>query len=71
MQSDSVDLRDIMLEAIAEVREAFRDVMIDLTQPIVRLELARVWAELPPEMKDKVMAEMPDEYEMLMKEIGK
>ena len=71
MASDSIDLRDIMLEAIAMVREAFRDVMIDLTQPLVRLELARVWAELPPELKDKVMAEMPEEYEMLMQELRK
>lgn len=71
MASDSIDLRDMMLEAIAMVREAFRDVMIDLTQPLVRLELARVWAELPPELKDKVMAEMPGEYEMLMQELGK
>lgn len=71
MASDSIDLRDMMLEAIAMVREAFRDVMIDLTQPLVRLELARVWAELPPELKDKVMAEMPEEYEMLMQELRK
>ncbi len=72
MASDNdIDLRDIMLEAIAEVREVFRAVMIDLTKPMVELELARVWSTLPPEMKDKMRQEMPEEYEMLMQEFGK
>ncbi len=72
MASDNdIDLRDIMLEAIAEVREVFRAVTIDLTKPMVELELARVWSTLPPEMKDKMRQEMPEEYEMLMQEFGK
>jgi hypothetical protein len=72
MASDNdIDLRDIMLEAIAEVREVFRAVMIDLTKPMVELELARVWSTLPPEMKDRMRQEMPEEYEMLMQEFGK
>ncbi len=68
--SDRLDLRDVMLEAIADVREIFREVMIEATAPMVDMELRQMWAQMPQELKDKLAAERPEEYEMLMKQIG-
>ncbi len=68
--SDRLDLRDVMLEAIADVREIFREVMIEATAPMVDMELRQMWAQMPQELKDRLAAERPEEYEMLMKQIG-
>lgn len=68
--SDRLDLRDVMLEAIADVREIFREVMIEATAPMVEMELRQAWAQMPQELKDRLAAERPEEYEMLMKQIG-
>ena len=59
-----------MLEAIADVREIFREVMIEATAPMVDMELRQMWAQMPQELKDKLAAERPEEYEMLMKQLG-
>ena len=67
---DRLDLRDVMLEAIADVREIFREVMIEATAPMVDMELRQMWAQMPQELKDRLAAERPEEYEMLMKQIG-
>ena len=68
--SDRLDLRDVMLEAIADVREIFREVMIEATAPMVEMELRQMWAQMPQELKDRLAAERPEEYEMLMKQLG-
>lgn len=68
--SDRLDLRDVMLEAIADVREIFREVMIEATAPMVDMELRQMWAQMPQELKDRLAAERPEEYEMLMKQLG-
>ena len=68
--SDRLDFRDVMLEAIADVREIFREVMIEATAPMVEMELRQMWAQMPQELKDRLAAERPEEYEMLMKQIG-
>jgi hypothetical protein len=65
-----LDFRDMMLEAIAEVREIFRAAMIELTEPVMDMELRKMWATMPPELKDKLATERPEEYKMLMKHIG-
>ena len=65
-----IDMRDLILESSAEVREMFRETVIELTQPIVDMELKRQWAMLPPEIKDKLAAERPEEYAELMKYLG-
>lgn len=67
---DRLDLRDVMLEAIADVREIFREVMIEATAPMVDMELRQMWAQMPQELKDRLAAERPEEYEMLMKQLG-
>jgi hypothetical protein len=69
-QDEGLDFRDMMLECIAEVKETFRETMIDLTRPIANLELQMLWAKLPPQLKDKLRTDRPEEYEMLMKQIN-
>lgn len=65
--SERLDFRDMMLEAEADVREIFRDVMIELTEPAMEMELRMTWARMPQELKDRLAQEKPEEYAMLMK----
>ena len=67
---DNLDFRDIFLESIADVREIVRDVMIDLTAPVLEMELKKAWAQMSQELKDKLAVERPEEYQALMKHIG-
>lgn len=64
------DLRDAMLEGGAIVKEVFRSVIIDFTTPMMEEELAKQWAMLPPDLKDKMAREKPEEYANLISLIG-
>ena len=64
--SSPLDLRDVLLEAVADVRVVFRDVMMELTAPVVNQELIKAWAMMPPELKDRLAKERPEEYKQLM-----
>ena len=66
----NIDFRDMMLECAAEVKEIFRETMIELTEPMMEMELKMMWAQLPAELKDKLAQERPEEYAMLMKQIN-
>ena len=68
--SNGIDFRDMMLECTAEVKEIFRETMIELTEPIIEMELKMMWAQMPAELKDKLAQERPEEYAMLMKQIN-
>lgn len=68
--SEGIDFRDMMLECTAEVKEIFRETMIELTEPIIEMELKMMWAQMPAELKDKLAQERPEEYAMLMKQIN-
>lgn len=70
MDNAQLDFRDILLESIADVREIVRDVIIDLTAPVMEMELKKMWAQMPQELKDKLATERPEEYKALMDHIG-
>lgn len=70
MTNNGIDFRDMMLECTAEVKEIFRETMIELTEPIMEMELKMMWAQLPAELKDKLAQERPEEYAMLMKQLN-
>ena len=70
MSDNGIDFRDMMLECTAEVKEIFRETMIELTEPIMEMELKMMWAQLPAELKDKLAQERPEEYAMLMKQLN-
>jgi hypothetical protein len=69
MDNNQLDFRDLLLESIADVREIVRDVMIDMTAPMMDMELKKMWAQMPQELKDKLAAERPEEYKALMDHI--
>lgn len=68
--SGGIDFRDMMLECTAEVKEIFRETMIELTESIIEMELKMMWAQMPAELKDKLAQERPEEYAMLMKQMN-
>jgi hypothetical protein len=70
MSGNGIDFRDMMLECTAEVKEIFRETMIELTEPIIEIELKMMWAQMPAELKDRLAQERPEEYAMLMKQIN-
>ncbi|MBI5942881.1 MAG: hypothetical protein HY864_00815 [Chloroflexi bacterium] len=61
-----MDLRDVMLEAQAEVQAVMREVVADLMEPQILAQLRQMWAGLPDELKEQFMTAKPDEYEGLM-----
>lgn len=63
---DDLDIRDVMLEATAEVQEIIREVIADLTAPQVREKLLESWATAPEELKEMFATERPEEYAALM-----
>jgi hypothetical protein len=62
----SFDLRDVMLEAQAEVQDVVREVMEELSMPKMLEEFRLMWAKLPPEKKAKYQQENPEDYAMLI-----
>ena len=65
-----LDMRDMMLEATAEVRAIFRDVMMEMTEPQIEQQLRAQWAQMPQEARERFAVERPEEYKELMKKIG-
>ena len=64
--SDDFDLKDIMLEATAEIQEIVREVMDELTEPQELEQIRQAWAAATDDEKEQFMQENPDEYRMLM-----
>lgn len=60
------DLREIMLEAQAEVAEAMREVARDMALPQMVDTFRRTWTQLPQKMKEKFQKEKPEDYKALM-----
>lgn len=65
-KNKGLDLRDIMLEAQAEVQEIIRETLQELALPQMVEKFRMTWAQLPPEMKEKFQRERPEEYRALM-----
>jgi len=63
---DDFDLRDVMLEATAEVQELIREVMTELAEPQMKAKVREAWMSAPDEMKDQFANERPEEYRALM-----
>lgn len=63
---ETFDLRDIMLEATAEIQEIVREVLEELAEPQMMAEIQKHWASLPDDQKEQFMRENPDEYRTLM-----
>jgi hypothetical protein len=62
----SFDLRDVMLEAQAEVQAVMREILQDLALPQMLDAFKMQWAQMPPAMKEKFKAERPEQYKALV-----
>jgi hypothetical protein len=62
----AIDLRDVTLEATAEVQAVLMEVTRELTEPQQEALVRRMWAEMPEEMKAKFQAEDPEGFAALM-----
>ena len=60
------DLRDVTLEAQAELQEVVREVLQEMSLPLLMEQARRTWASLPEEMKARFADEKPNEYADLM-----
>lgn len=67
---NSIDMRDMLLEAVADVREQVRSVILELAEPALRQQVVMQWAQMPQEIKDKLATERPEEYKSLMDYLG-
>jgi DNA-binding MarR family transcriptional regulator len=68
--TDDFDLRDIFLEATAEIQEVIREVMEELTEPQELEQIRQMWAAATDEQKEQIMRENPEEYKALMDAIN-
>lgn len=66
----SIDLKDLMLEATAEVQETLREVMQELSEPGMTQGISQMWVSMPDEMKEQFKRDRPAEYAALMDVIG-
>ena len=64
MEND-FDLRDLMLEATAEIQEIIREVMTDLTAPQIKQKILESWTTAPDELKEQFAQERPEEYQAI------
>jgi hypothetical protein len=62
----AIDLRDVTLEATAEVQAVLMEVTRELTEPQQEALVRRMWAEMPEEMKAQFQKEDPQGFAALM-----
>jgi hypothetical protein len=60
------DIRDIMLEAAAEVEEIMREALGEIELPQQKEQMRMMWASVPEDMKEKFKRDKPTEYKELM-----
>ena len=60
------DLRDVMLEAQAEVQGIMREVLQEIALPQMLEKFMLQWATMPSAMKEKFAKERPEQYRALM-----
>lgn len=66
MTTGMFDLRDLMLEASAELQDILREVAQEIAEPQMMEQFAEMWAMLPMEMREQFAREKPEEYQRLM-----
>jgi hypothetical protein len=62
-----IDLRDVILEAQAEVQAIVREVVEDLITPQIHAQVRMQWAQMPDAAREQFAAERPQEYAEVMK----
>lgn len=63
------DIRDVILEAQAEIEAAMREVMRELVEPQMMARVRRMWLTAPDELKEMFRRERPEEYAALMNDL--
>ena len=63
------DVRDVMLEAQAEVQAIMREVVQELVRPQMMAQLRQMWMSAPDEVKEAFKRDKPQEYAALMEEL--
>jgi hypothetical protein len=63
------DIRDLMLEAEAEVQAIMREVVQDLVRPQMMAQIKQMWMTAPDEIKESFKRERPQEYAELMEDL--
>ena len=70
MDQDALDLKDLMLQAEAEVQAIIRESMQELQLPMMLNALHMQWMTLPDQLKEKLRKEQPEAYQVLMDTLG-
>lgn len=63
------DVRDVMLEAQAEVQAIMREVVQELVRPQMMAQLRQMWMGAPDEVKELFKRDRPQEYAALIEEL--
>lgn len=63
---EDFDLRDLFLEATAEVQAIVREIMEELAEPGERAQALQAWLTAPDEVREQVMKTDPETYRAIM-----
>lgn len=66
MKINSNDLRDVMLEVVANVQETMRELEQEIMEPQIMDAVIEAWMSQPAEVKEKFMREKPEAYAAMM-----
>lgn len=66
MSGKRIDLRDIMLEAAADVQSLWMDMDKEIAIPEAMTAAIEEWSKLSAEQKDQFKNEKPEAYQALM-----
>lgn len=64
-----MDIRDLMLEAQAEVQGIMREVVQELVKPQMMKKVRDMWRTAPEEIRESFKRERPKEYMALMNDL--
>lgn len=64
-----MDIRDLILEAQAEVQATIREALMELLQPQIMAQVKAIWFNAPDDVKEKFKRERPQDYAALMNEL--
>lgn len=66
MGKRGVDYRDVMIGAAADVQAVMHEFQQEIALPQVVSEMAKVWSQMPDEMREKFAKDRPQEYAAFM-----
>lgn len=67
---DILTAMNSIMQGEADIQEWQREFEEEWTKPALQMQLRMMWAAMPPEARDRMQEEQPEEYEQIMQVMG-